>query len=63
MQLGRAAAIFGALTMTTNLLEILSYGFIQRALLAGSLIAVLCSVLGTPSEMLLDIFLLPPLAT
>ena len=32
--------------MTTNLLEILSYGFIQRALLAGSLIAVLCSVLG-----------------
>jgi zinc transport system permease protein len=32
--------------MTANLLEILSYGFIQRALLAGSLIAVLCSVLG-----------------
>ena len=32
--------------MNTNLLEILSYGFIQRALLAGSLIAVLCSVLG-----------------
>ena len=29
-----------------NLLEILSYGFIQRALLAGTLIAVLCSVLG-----------------
>ena len=29
-----------------NILEILSYGFIQRALLAGSLIAVLCSVLG-----------------
>jgi len=27
-------------------LEILSYGFIQRALLAGTLIAVLCSVLG-----------------
>ncbi len=26
--------------------EILSYGFIQRALIAGSLIAVLCSVLG-----------------
>jgi zinc transport system permease protein len=29
-----------------NPLEILSYGFIQRALLAGTLIAVLCSVLG-----------------
>ncbi len=29
-----------------NLLEILSYGFIQRALLAGTLIAALCSVLG-----------------
>jgi zinc transport system permease protein len=29
-----------------SLFEILSYGFIQRALLAGSLIAVLCSVLG-----------------
>ncbi len=29
-----------------NLLEILSYGFIQRALLAGTLIALLCSVLG-----------------
>ena len=29
-----------------NTLEILSYGFIQRALLAGILIAVLCSVLG-----------------
>lgn len=29
-----------------NVLEILSYGFIQRALLAGTLIAVLCSVLG-----------------
>jgi zinc transport system permease protein len=29
-----------------NILEILSYGFIQRALLAGTLIAVLCSVLG-----------------
>jgi zinc transport system permease protein len=29
-----------------NLIEILSYGFIQRALLAGTLIAVLCSVLG-----------------
>ncbi|MBI2354451.1 MAG: metal ABC transporter permease [Deltaproteobacteria bacterium] len=29
-----------------NLPEILSYGFIQRALLAGTLIAVLCSVLG-----------------
>lgn len=27
-------------------MEILSYGFIQRALLAGTLIAVLCSVLG-----------------
>src|SRR5512136_3359718 len=26
--------------------EILSFGFIQRALIAGSLIAVLCSVLG-----------------
>lgn len=31
---------------TVNLLEILSYGFIQRALLAGTLIALLCSVLG-----------------
>ena len=29
-----------------NLLEILSYGFIQRAMLAGTLIALLCSVLG-----------------
>src|SRR6266568_3344042 len=29
-----------------NLIEIVSYGFIQRALLAGTLIAVLCSVLG-----------------
>ncbi len=29
-----------------NLIEILSYGFIQRALIAGTLIAVLCSVLG-----------------
>ncbi len=29
-----------------NLIEILSYGFIQRALLAGTLIALLCSVLG-----------------
>ena len=29
-----------------NLFEILSYGFIQRALLAGTLIALLCSVLG-----------------
>ncbi|GFE61282.1 metal ABC transporter permease [Geobacter sp. AOG2] len=29
-----------------NVIEILSYGFIQRALLAGTLIAVLCSVLG-----------------
>ena len=29
-----------------NLIEILSYGFIQRALLAGTLIAALCSVLG-----------------
>lgn len=29
-----------------NLIEILSYGFIQRSLLAGTLIAVLCSVLG-----------------
>lgn len=29
-----------------NLLEILSYSFIQRALLAGTLIALLCSVLG-----------------
>jgi zinc transport system permease protein len=29
-----------------SLIEILSYGFIQRALLAGTLIAVLCSVLG-----------------
>jgi zinc transport system permease protein len=29
-----------------NLLDILSYGFIQRALLAGTLIALLCSVLG-----------------
>ena len=26
--------------------EILSYGFIQRALIAGTLVAVLCSVLG-----------------
>lgn len=33
-------------TLTMNLLEILSYGFIQRALLAGTLIALLCSVLG-----------------
>jgi zinc transport system permease protein len=32
--------------ITMNLFEILSYGFIQRALLAGTLIAVLCSVLG-----------------
>ncbi len=32
--------------MKMNLLEILSFGFIQRALLAGTLIAVLCSVLG-----------------
>lgn len=32
--------------MNMNLLDILSYGFIQRALLAGTLIAVLCSVLG-----------------
>lgn len=32
--------------MNTDLSEILAYGFIQRALLAGSLIAVLCSVLG-----------------
>ena len=32
--------------MTINIIEILSYGFIQRALLAGTLIAVLCSVLG-----------------
>jgi len=32
--------------MTMNIIEILSYGFIQRALLAGTLIAVLCSVLG-----------------
>jgi zinc transport system permease protein len=31
---------------TMNMMEILSYGFIQRALLAGTLIAVLCSVLG-----------------
>ncbi len=31
---------------TMNVIEILSYGFIQRALLAGTLIAVLCSVLG-----------------
>lgn len=29
-----------------NLVEILSYGFIQRALLAGTLISLLCSVLG-----------------
>lgn len=29
-----------------NLLEILSYSFVQRALLAGTLIAVLCSLLG-----------------
>jgi zinc transport system permease protein len=29
-----------------NLMEMLSYGFIQRALLAGTLIALLCSVLG-----------------
>jgi len=29
-----------------NILEILSYGFIQRALVAGILIALLCSVLG-----------------
>jgi len=29
-----------------NLLEILSYGFIQRALLAGTLIGMLCSTLG-----------------
>ena len=29
-----------------DLFEILSYGFIQRALLAGTLIALLCSVLG-----------------
>ena len=29
-----------------NLIEIVSYGFIQRALLAGILIALLCSVLG-----------------
>jgi zinc transport system permease protein len=29
-----------------DILEILSYGFIQRALLAGTLIALLCSVLG-----------------
>jgi len=29
-----------------NLIEILSYSFIQRALVAGTLIAVLCSVLG-----------------
>jgi zinc transport system permease protein len=29
-----------------NLIEIVSYGFIQRALLAGTLIALLCSVLG-----------------
>jgi zinc transport system permease protein len=29
-----------------TLIEILSYGFIQRALLAGTLIALLCSVLG-----------------
>lgn len=29
-----------------QLLEIISYGFIQRALVAGTLIAVLCSVLG-----------------
>ncbi len=29
-----------------NVMEILSYGFIQRAMLAGVLIALLCSVLG-----------------
>jgi zinc transport system permease protein len=29
-----------------NILEIFSYGFIQRALIAGTLIALLCSVLG-----------------
>jgi zinc transport system permease protein len=29
-----------------NIFEMLSYGFIQRALLAGTLIALLCSVLG-----------------
>ena len=29
-----------------NLIEFLSYGFVQRALLAGTLIAALCSVLG-----------------
>ena len=29
-----------------NLIEIVSYGFIQRALLSGTLIALLCSVLG-----------------
>ena len=29
-----------------GIVEILSFGFIQRALIAGSLIAVLCSVLG-----------------
>jgi zinc transport system permease protein len=32
--------------MITPVFEILSYSFIQRALLAGTLIAVLCSVLG-----------------
>ncbi len=31
----------------TTFLEMLSYGFVQRALLAGTLIAVLCAVLGT----------------
>ena len=29
-----------------NLIEFLSYGFVQRALLAGTLIATLCSILG-----------------
>lgn len=29
-----------------DLAEILSYGFLQRALVGGSLIAVLCSTLG-----------------
>src|SRR5512137_3196280 len=29
-----------------ELIHILSYGFIQRALIAGSLIALLCSMLG-----------------
>ncbi|HOX23313.1 MAG TPA: metal ABC transporter permease [Elusimicrobiales bacterium] len=32
--------------MTERLLEFLSYGFAQRALLAGALLAVLCSVVG-----------------